>query len=749
MNRRLGPALGPLRDLYDGGPTAGMTDAELLDRFADCRSEAAFEAIVRRHGPAVLARCRSLTADEHAALDAFQATFLVLVRRAGSIRRGAALGSWLLGVAGRTCAGASRADRRRRAIERRVLPAVEPTTGPVEPDDTAAVVRRELAALPDRFRGPLVLCAIEGLTHDEAAARLGLPIGTVRSRLARGRDRLRSRLVRRGLAPAAVAAVLAEDAGAAVAALPDPLVASTLRLALGFAAGSAGGAAGTLAARTLRSLTMSQFRTVSSMLVLGLLAGTAAVAAALRVDEPPAAKPAVAAARQKALPAEREVSDALRAWWEGIESIEFRETRLMLGPDGEPDPSKSRSVIEHAWAPGHKRAMTYRVIAPDGTDRPVFAHLDDGRTSVYLEWYESDPLRDGPELGLAKARNQTSDRDHYDGTMTDALWMLICVDDFVARPLHLVLSGDGRLEIDRDPEAEGRPRVVLTARDGRLRYELDHERGWLPRRLRDDQGSFDTTVTRFARVDGRWFPAELRAKLRPTDPGPNALVRIEEVRINRPIPQERFRPPAGVEPMRVPYETPGAFGPETLIDARSHPEDPAVVPGLVALLRSPEAAPGAHLEALELLASGHLADEAIADLFVFGNGFAIDVPELLTSWGKPRSVDFLRTVATESPHRLVRARAMLTLALALRKRAEAGLRNALERRDRPREDGEGPRPAPPMTVEGDRAAAMATESFRLLERLIAEYADVRDVAERGRRELDDFGPLRGLVDDAA
>lgn len=193
-----------VRTLFRLGSVASLTDEALLARFADGGDEAAFEALVDRHGPMVLRVCRDVLGDSHEAQDAFQATFLVLLRRAGSIRRKASLAPWLHGVARRVSARAVARAARRRDCERR---AIESGRGEaIEPDPASdldrAALHAEIDRLPAIYRAPVVLCYLEGLTHDQAALRLGWPVGTVRGRLARARDRLRDRLRRRGLSPA-------------------------------------------------------------------------------------------------------------------------------------------------------------------------------------------------------------------------------------------------------------------------------------------------------------------------------------------------------------------------------------------------------------------------------------------------------------------------------------------------------------------------------------------------------------------
>ena len=212
-----------LAGLFGAGTCAGFSDGELLDRFRSSRDEAgerAFESLVTRHGPMVLGICRHFLDDPNDAHDAFQAVFLVLARRAGAIRKSDSVGSWLYGVTVRVAARARATAIRRKVRDRRVLEAASavslaggsPEACPdrsLEHDDGAKLVHEEVVRLPERYRTPIVLCYFEGLTHDEAAARLSWPVGTVRSRLARARDRLRTRLTRRGLAAPATIGPLA------------------------------------------------------------------------------------------------------------------------------------------------------------------------------------------------------------------------------------------------------------------------------------------------------------------------------------------------------------------------------------------------------------------------------------------------------------------------------------------------------------------------------------------------------------
>jgi RNA polymerase sigma factor (sigma-70 family) len=196
-----------LSSLFAEGATGSLTDGQLLDRFVGRGGEGAeraFASLVGRHGPLVLRACRSILRDEHAAHDAFQATFLVLASKARSLVVADSLAPWLHAVACRVAMGARSAEARRRRHER-ARGERSPLAG-LAPDDAegrevGAVLHEEIEALPERYRVPIVLCDLEGRSHDEAARHLGWPVGTVKSRQARGRDRLKARLTRRGVAP--------------------------------------------------------------------------------------------------------------------------------------------------------------------------------------------------------------------------------------------------------------------------------------------------------------------------------------------------------------------------------------------------------------------------------------------------------------------------------------------------------------------------------------------------------------------
>jgi RNA polymerase sigma-70 factor (ECF subfamily) len=222
----------------DGRLTAGeASDGLLLSRFVEQWDEAAFRELECRHGPMVLGLCRRILRDAHAAEDALQATFLLLVRKAGSVRKRESVGPWLYGVARRVALEA-RGDPSRRHEPVRVdlaAPGVDDPDG-IDRDELHAALHEELGRLPEKYRAPLVLCYIEGQTHEAVARQLGWPLGTVRGRVARGRDLLGARLTRRGLAPAAVLlalSLLRETEAAVPPRLADATVRAATRVAVG------------------------------------------------------------------------------------------------------------------------------------------------------------------------------------------------------------------------------------------------------------------------------------------------------------------------------------------------------------------------------------------------------------------------------------------------------------------------------------------------------------------------------------
>jgi RNA polymerase sigma factor (sigma-70 family) len=235
-----GPASGVIGFLHSlSAPSREYEDGPLLERFVAGHDQTAFIAMVLRHGPTVWGVCQRVLRDGPDAEDAFQATFLVLARKAGSIARPDLLGNWLYGVAYRTAREAKSRRATRRARESRVQRHTPSNADPqVEWADLRPVLDEELNRLPEKFRRPFVLCYVEGKTNEEAARLLNCPKGTVLSRLAWARERLRCRLTRRNITlTAGLAGLLQSEA--LRAAVPPTLVHPTVKAAAAFAAGNA------------------------------------------------------------------------------------------------------------------------------------------------------------------------------------------------------------------------------------------------------------------------------------------------------------------------------------------------------------------------------------------------------------------------------------------------------------------------------------------------------------------------------
>jgi RNA polymerase sigma factor (sigma-70 family) len=264
------PVVQYIRRLVGGRTAAGLSDDHWLESFVRRRDEAAFAALVERHGPLVLGVCRQLLADEHAADDAFQATFLVLARKAAAIRRGQALAAWLYQVAYRVALQArARAQRRRSRETEMTCP--PPAPAPAEPSESWPALHDEVQRLPEKFRTPVVLCYLQGQTNEEAARALGWSTATLRGRLYRARDLLRTRLARRGV-------VVPATLGAAIAVpVSETLAGATVRAALAFAALTGPcqtSPAAALAEKTLQSMTTARLKLVAAAFLLaGVLGG--------------------------------------------------------------------------------------------------------------------------------------------------------------------------------------------------------------------------------------------------------------------------------------------------------------------------------------------------------------------------------------------------------------------------------------------------------------------------------------------
>ncbi len=285
--------------LYRDGTFTAQSDGQLLDRYLSYRDEGAFEAIVDLHGPMVLSLCRRFLRDPRDIEDAFQATFLILARKAGSIRQREVLSSWLYGVAYRIAVRARSEVLNRRSVETGVPLLNDPAdVASRDEDEIGPVLDQELSRLPEKYRAPIVLCYLKEQTHDQAAAELRWPVGTVRSRLARGRELLRQRLTRRGCSPAT--AMLGAGPGFSIqsftASVSQPLAQATVaaagRYLWGVSSGAGpaaltfssssylSGSATALAQGMLTTMALSQIKLISAgVTAVALLAGGLGVGA--------------------------------------------------------------------------------------------------------------------------------------------------------------------------------------------------------------------------------------------------------------------------------------------------------------------------------------------------------------------------------------------------------------------------------------------------------------------------------------
>src|SRR5438105_2120404 len=292
----LGFILRHFNKLAETRAAGDLSDAELLERVRRRRVESAFAILLPRHGPMVLAVCRRILDNLHDAEDAFQATFLVLVRKAGSIRKCDSLASWLYGVAQRVAVKARARTARRRSQEGRAaaMPHQEQSND-MTWQDLRPILDEELAGLPEKYRAPLVLCCLESKTQEQAAAELGCPRTSLASRIARARHLLRERLARRGvIIPAGLlATALAHET--AQAAVPALLTIATVRAALRISSGHApAGAVSTqtfmLADGVVKAMSATRWKLGAALLALAALMGGSGLGAyqLLAPQAPPA-----------------------------------------------------------------------------------------------------------------------------------------------------------------------------------------------------------------------------------------------------------------------------------------------------------------------------------------------------------------------------------------------------------------------------------------------------------------------------
>ena len=411
---------------------SSLGDADLLDRFLLSGDEVAFECLVRRHGPMVLATCRRVLGNEADAEDAFQATFLVLARKAGSVRPGEGLASWLHGVARRTAMQARRATARRKARE------AQYRTKPREsaPDDLGETIDLELSRLPGKYREVVVLCDLEGLDRKAVAKKLGCPEGTVASRLARARAMLAARMRRSG-SPYALTL-------SAPAPLPYSLVGATVEAAKRFAVGGPIGSSEvvSLAEGVIKVMWMSKLKVAVSLLLLAVVGlgagGLSRPASTARAE--PAEKP------QPAKKAPREADEARRA----LEELDAARAEL----------EKLNKVVEAARkrfrVARERNEIAKRQLQPSAR-AAVIGHLieaDTGKGSVRVNYMKEWPETDAQLLGDFLHSWPTDETFPVSKTTT------ILQDNAEARLADL--KKGARVILDFDPEGKTVVKITVT-----------------------------------------------------------------------------------------------------------------------------------------------------------------------------------------------------------------------------------------------------------------------------------------------
>ena len=483
-----------IESLFEGGSVAGLPDGQLIERFLnrrDAGGEAAFAALVTRHGPMVLGVCRQLLGDRHHAEDAFQATFFVLARKARSIHDPDLLGNWLYGVALRTARKARcRLARRRQSeadgsMRRPDVGSSVPADQPAVDREQAEALHDEIDRLPGTFRLPIVLCYFEGLTLDEAARQLRWPHGTVRSRLARARDKLRRGLTRRGvvLPAAALASVL--DSRHAAASVSSPLCDITTRAAMNFAAGQAVSPSATaLAQEVLRSMLLHKLRLIAmTSLFLGAVAtGAGFIGHALAMKDEPRQVPADPRPQFAAKP-----DDVPQPPAPGRMTI----TGRVVDPQGRPVSNAAVMIRATLKQPGNVTRMEDMEASPIGQSRSdgsgrfqldaprtsSSTHFDIGAVAVApgygAGWADLNPAADRPAADITLRPEQVIHGRLFDLQDRPAAGVRVTVESMgqvtqvLGSRIRESVAGP-RFHWGRSPDLPGWPRPAATDTDGRF-----------------------------------------------------------------------------------------------------------------------------------------------------------------------------------------------------------------------------------------------------------------------------------------
>jgi RNA polymerase sigma factor (sigma-70 family) len=429
-----GDILGQIQSLFHDGTSGGLTDGELLDRFTSRRDESAFSILIARHGAMVLRICRIILADEHDVQDAFQATFLVLVRRSHTIDRSGSVGPWLFGVCHRIAVRTKTDAARRRSRERKSaeMRARDSRRADRAEPECWPELYAELARLPEKYRAPVVLCYLEGQTTEEAARRLRCPRGTILSRLARARERLRGRLARRGLALPVAALTASRSPAAASASVPASVAASTVRAA----AGTTPAAVLKIVEGMIHSMRLTQLNAAAvTLLAVGVIAGAAVLAQrdpALGQGPPP----------------------------QGRSPVAVRGDVGAGEGDGGPGTALIRRTIRGRTLKGHPSASFCVAFSPDGkilasggADRTILWDVATGkeRTTFHVTRRQ---VQGGPHQGHPAVMALAF--------RPDNVLLAMACDDLTVR-LRDLASGEERIRIPQDCFAN----TVAFAPDGR------------------------------------------------------------------------------------------------------------------------------------------------------------------------------------------------------------------------------------------------------------------------------------------
>jgi RNA polymerase sigma factor (sigma-70 family) len=409
--------------------SGGLSDADLLERYVSRKDEAAFATLVRRLGPMVLGVCRRILRDPHDADDAFQATFLVLVRKAHQVMPRERVGSWLYGVAYRTSLKARAMSIRRRAQHKPLDDLPGPASAGQAPAESEwlALLDEAVHRLPDKYRLPVVLCDLQGKTRKQAARELNCPEGTVATRLQQGRARVQKRLARHGW-PASVG-VLTLAASEAAATVPAPLVTATLKTAALFSAGKVTGLVPlkiiTLVEGVLRAMVLGKIKKMSLMLTLvgalgiaGLVGGSRSVAGQDAADDKAPPPPAVKAA-EPATPAVPERNDG----------------RLPIGPiplQALVSLDKNKIVVKM----NHPIAQPKQVV--DAAGRPLVTTYEVIYT-LHTQRYERS------EVEVYDTSRRKLDGNDLAKRVKDEIPVLVVIGAGKIDPLHLRLIKEGTL----------------------------------------------------------------------------------------------------------------------------------------------------------------------------------------------------------------------------------------------------------------------------------------------------------------